>query len=304
MANTKQKEKRKPWEKITVFDWVLYVILGILAIAMFFPLWNALVLSFNNGTDARLGGIYFWPRVFTLANYQKVIKDLSVWRAFAVSVARTLIGTFGSLLVTSLFAYAASRKNLMFRKAYMILLLVTMFFNAGMIPTFLAYKSLGLYNNFLVYVLPGLFNAFHAQIFISFFRGIPDGLVESAKIDGARELTVYGKIVVPLSKPVFAAVGLFTAVNFWNAWQDNLLYVKNEVLTTLSFLFVKMIKSQEYLETLSAKTGISDLGRASAVSSMTLQLATMMISIIPIMLVYPFLQKYFASGIMIGSIKG
>lgn len=304
MEKMRNKEKRKPYERFTLFDGVLYLILGALAFSMLFPLWNAIVLSFNDGTDARLGGIYFWPRTFTLANYEKVILDMAVWRAFGVSVLRTILGTFSSLLVTSLFAYAASKKELMFRKVYMFLLLLSMFFNAGMIPTFLAFRSLGMYNSFWVYIIPWMFNAFYAQIFISFFRGIPDGLVESAKIDGAREGIIYARLVVPLSKPVFAAVGLFIAVNHWNAWQDNMLYVKNENWNTLSFLFVKMIKSQEYLENLASSTGVSEMGRASAVSSTTLQLATMMVSIVPIMCVYPFLQKYFASGIMIGSIKG
>lgn len=299
-----EKEKKKPWERTTAFDWILYGILTLLAISMLFPLWNAVVLSFNDGTDARMGGIYFWPRVFTLANYEKVIQDMAVWKAFGVSVLRTVTGTFGSLVVTSLFAYAVSKKDLMFRKFYMVLLLLSMFFGAGMMPTFLAFKSLGMYNSFWVYILPWLFNAFYAQIFISFFRGIPSALIESAKMDGAREWTIFARLVVPLSKPSFAAVGLFTAVNHWNAWQDNMLYMKKEGWDTLSFLFVKMIKSQEYLENLAATTGVSEMGRASAVSSTTLQLATMMVSIVPIMCVYPFLQRYFTSGIMIGSVKG
>ncbi len=232
--NKTEEKSRKPWEKFGMFDVFLYVFLGLLAVSMLFPLWNAIVLSFNDGTDARMGGIYFFPRVFTLANYEKVIKDLSVWKAFGVSVLRTILGSFGSLVVTSLFAYAVSKKDLLFRKVYMVLLLISMFFNAGMIPTFLAFKSLGMYNNFFVYVVPWLFNAFYAQIFISFFKGIPGGLIDSAKIDGAKEWTIYAKLIVPLSKPVFAAVGLFTAINHWNAWQDNMLYMKKRI--TLMFL--------------------------------------------------------------------
>lgn len=304
MKKARERKEHKPWERFTIFDIILYFFLAILTFSMLFPLWNAVVLSFNDGTDARMGGIYFWPRVFTLENYKKVIADMAVWRAFGVSVLRTLLGTFGSLLVTSLFSYAVSRRVLVFQKFYMFLLLLSMFFSAGMIPTFLAFRSLGMYNNFLVYIVPWLFNAFYAQILISFFRGIPVGLLESAKIDGAGEWTIYGRIIVPLSKPAFAAVGLFIAINHWNAWQDNMLYMKKEQWNTLSFLFVKMIRSQEYLENLASATGVSELGRASAVSSTTLQLATMMVSIVPIMCVYPFLQKHFTSGIMIGSIKG
>ena len=149
-----------------------------------------------------------------------------------------------------------------------------------------------------------MFNAFYAQIFISFFRGLPESLFESARIDGAREFKIYSRLVLPLSKPVLAAVGLFTAVFNWNAWYDNMLYVKTEGLNTLSFLFVKMIKAQETMENLAATSGVTELANLSGVSSTSLQLATMMIAVLPIMLVYPFVQKYFATGMMIGSVKG
>ena len=295
---------RKSWQKFGVTDVVIYGILTLLTFVMLFPFWNAVVLSFNDGKDAMLGGIYFWPRKFTLANYAQVFKNLSIWRAFGVSVARTAIATVLSLLVTSMFAYAASKPYLKLRRFYMILLLIAMFFNGGIIPVFLAIRSYGLINNFLVYILPGMFNAFYAQIFISFFKGLPESLFESARIDGAREFTIYTRIVLPLSKPVLAAVGLFTAVFNWNAWYDNMLYVKNENLNTLSYLFVKMIKAQESMENMATSSGVADLANVSGVSSTTLQLATMVVAVLPIMCIYPFMQKYFATGMMIGSVKG
>ena len=174
----------------------------------------------------------------------------------------------------------------------------------GIIPVFLAIRSYGLINNLLVYILSGVFNAFYAQMFISFFKGLPESLFESARIDGAREFTIYTRIVLPLSKPVLAAVGLFTAVFNWNAWYDNMLYVKNESLNTLSYLFVKMIKAQETMENMAASSGVADLANVSGVSSTTLQLATMVVAVLPIMCIYPFMQKYFATGMMIGSVKG
>ena len=251
-----------------------------------------------------MGGIYFWPRKFTLDNYSQAFQNSSIWKAFGISALRTLLATFLSLLVTSMFAYAASKPYLKFRRFYMLLLLIAMFFNGGIIPVFLTIRNLGLVNNFLVYILPGVFNAFYAQIFISFFKGLPESLFESARIDGGRELTIYFKLVLPLSKSVLAAVGLFTAVFNWNSWYDNMLYMKNEEMNTLSFLFVKMIKSQETLENLAADSGIADLANMGGVSSTSLQLATMMIAVLPIMCVYPFVQKYFATGMMIGSVKG
>lgn len=296
--------KRKVWQKFGAPDVAIYAVLALLTFIMLFPFWNAVVLSFNDGKDAMLGGIYFWPRKFTLANYAQVFKNTAIWRAFGVSLARTALATTLSLLVTSMFAYAASKPYLKLRKFYMVLLLIAMFFNGGIIPVFLAIRSFGLINNFLVYILPGVFNAFYAQIFISFFRGLPESLFESARIDGAREFTIYTRLVLPLSKPVLAAVGLFTAVFNWNAWYDNMLYVKKEGLTTLSFLFVKMIKAQETMENLATSTGVADLANITGISSTTLQLATMVVAVLPIMCIYPFMQKYFATGMMIGSVKG
>lgn len=295
---------RKSWQKFGVTDVMIYLVLVLLTVVMLFPFWNAVVLSFNDGKDAMLGGIYFWPRKFTLANYVQVFKNMSIWRAFGVSLVRTASATALSLLVTSMFAYAASKTYLKLRRCYMVLLLVAMFFNGGIIPVFLAIRSYGLINNFLVYILPGVFNAFYAQIFISFFKGLPESLFESARIDGAREFSIYARIVLPLSKPVLAAVGLFTAVFNWNSWYDNMLYVKNDNLNTLSFLFVKMIKAQETMENLAVSSGVADLGNVSGVSSTTLQLATMVVAVLPIMCIYPFMQKYFATGMMIGSVKG
>ena len=299
-----KKDEHKPWQKFGAADILIYLLLAILIFIMAFPFWNAMILSFNDGKDAMMGGIYFWPRKFTLDNYSQAFQNSSIWKAFGISALRTLLATFLSLLVTSMFAYAASKPYLKFRRFYMLLLLIAMFFNGGIIPVFLTIRNLGLVNNFLVYILPGVFNAFYAQIFISFFKGLPESLFESARIDGGRELTIYFKLVLPLSKSVLAAVGLFTAVFNWNSWYDNMLYMKNEEMNTLSFLFVKMIKSQETLENLAADSGIADLANMGGVSSTSLQLATMMIAILPIMCVYPFVQKYFATGMMIGSVKG
>ena len=300
----KQKAERKLWQKFDVFSVIIYVLLAVIAFSMLFPFWNAVVLSFNEGRDAQMGGIYFWPRKFTLSNYEQVFHTPDIWRAFFVSILRTVLGTLTTLIVTPMFAYALSKPHLKFRKFYMGIMLVSMYFNGGMIPTYLVVKGLNLINNFWVYIVMWMFNAFYATIFLSFYRGLPASLFESAKIGGAGEGTIFLKIATPLSKPTMAAIGLFVAVNHWNAWQDNLLYMKNEAWNTLSFLFVKMIKAQESLEGLAAQTGVSELSKLSSVSSTTIQLATMMVAVIPIICVYPFVQKHFASGMMIGAIKG
>ncbi len=292
-----------PWQKFGVVDIIIYFVLAIVVVATVFPFWNAVVLSFNEGRDAQMGGIYFWPRKFTLGNYQKVFSDGEVWLAYGVTVLRAILGVLTTLLVTAMFSYAVSRPEIKFRKFYMVLVLISMYFNGGIIPTYLVERDLKLLDNFMVYIVLWMFNAFYALVFISFFKGIPLALMESAKLDGASEFKIFRSIVMPLSKPVIAAVSLFVAVNHWNAWQDNMLYVKDEKLTTLSFLFVKLIRSQEALENLASELGDVSVS-ASNVSTTSLSLATMVVATVPILLVYPFAQKYFTSGIMIGSVKG
>lgn len=304
MISVKRKSsQRELWRKFGAADVIIYIFLGIVLFLTFFPFWNAVVLSFNEGKDAQMGGIYFWPRKFTLENYQKVITDTTIWNAFFVSVLRVVVGVVTTLIVTAMFAYAISKPHLKFRKFYMVLVLISMYFSGGLIPTYLVIKELGLLNNFLVYIVVWMFNAFYALVFLSFFRGIPAEIMEAAKIDGAGEGKIFFRIITPLSKPVMAAVGLFVAVNHWNAWYDNMIYVKKPELNTLSFLFVKMIQAQQAMENFAST--VSDISVSqSTVSTTTLSLATMMVAIVPIMLVYPFVQKYFTSGIMIGSVKG
>jgi putative aldouronate transport system permease protein len=303
-AKIKIETPSSPWMKTGIFDVINYLILTLISIATLFPFYNSVVLSFNNGKDALLGGIYFWPRVFSLDNYKHVLSNSTILNAYLVTISRTVLATVLCLFVTSLFGYAASKRYLKFRKLYMTIILISMYFHGGLIPSFLLIRNLGLYNNFLVYVIPAAFSAFYAQIFIAFFRGIPEALDESAKIDGANEWTIYFKIILPLSKPVLAAVGLFVAIGQWNAWYDNMLYVKKPELTTLSFQFVKMILAQQYLENLAETAGGAEMERMKGLSSIALQLASMVIATVPIMIIYPFAQRYFVNGIMIGSVKG
>ena len=304
MKNT--HENRVPWMRFEPLDVLIFVVLALVLVFTSYPFFNSVILSFNDGQDAAAGGIYFWPRQFTLTNYEDVFANASLGRAFIVTVIRTIVGTAVCLLVTSLFAFAVSKPYLRLRKLYIGLSLVAMYLNGGLIPTFLTVRNLGLYNNPLVYVIPWAFNVFYAQVFIAFFRGMPETLDESAKIDGANEWVIFFRIIAPLSMASFAAVGLFVAVNHWNAWYDNMLYIKNERYNTLSYLFVQMINSQKALESMmQAGTGGSmEMARAAGKTTTSVQLATMVVTVAPIMCLYPFLQKYFVKGVMVGSIKG
>lgn len=299
----KSRSLRLAWEKFTLFDLVNYTFLILLVTLMAYPFYNSVILAFNNGKDALNGGIYLWPRQFTLENFAHVFKDSTIIRAFGVSLSRTVMTTMLNLLVTSMFAYATSKPWLKFRKAYLTLMIIAMYFSGGLIPSFLLIRDIGLYNSFFVYVIPCAFSVFNSFVFISFFKNFPESLEESARVDGASTARIFFRIVVPTSMPVFASITLFTAVGQWNAWYDNMLYVKKPELTTLSFMFTKMIHAQMYLQEQMDTMGAT-MGMGTGVTSMSLQLATMVVAVLPIMLLYPFLQKHFAQGVMIGSIKG
>ena len=287
-----------------VFNLVNYSLLILFMIITIYPFFNSVVLAFNDGKDALKGGIYFYPRVFTLVNFKEVLSQSEFIGAAFMTVARTLAGTASSLLFTSAFGYVISKKYLCFRKFYMVFSLITIYFSGGLIPTFILIRSLGLINNFLVYVLPGLLNMFNALIFMSFFRTLPEALEESARLDGASDPVIFARIILPISTPVLASIALFTAVGHWNAWFDTMLYANK--LETLSHMFMKMVTMQQFLEDPSNTSAMlaGEQAKLSSITSTSLNLAAMVVTSAPIILVYPFLQKYFVKGIMLGSIKG
>ena len=282
-----------------------FVFLGLLSLTILYPFWNLVVISFNNSADTARGGLTFFPRVFTLENYEKVFMDKRLVRAFGVTVARTVITTVTSTLFTAIFAYGLSRKKLMFRRSYAKFCTVTMYLTAGLIPTYILIQKLHLINSFWVFVIPNLFSVWNMIIFRSFFDGLPDGLIEAAKIDGAGEYRLFFEIVLPVSKPVVATLALFTAVNQWNAWFDGAIYVNDPNLMPLPTLLRQIINTNAASQLIAQMSGTAAEQMAdSMISTRSLSAATMTVSVIPIIAVYPFLQKYFASGVMLGSVKG
>ena len=202
----------------TVIQIIIYLIIIALCLIILLPCLNVLALSFNDGKDAARGGIWFWPRVFTLDNFKEVFRDGSISKAYVITIARTVIGTFLSLLVTTLAGFALKEKDLPGRKILTMLITFTMLFGGGMIPTYIQYNNLHLLNSFWVYVVPSLVSVTYLLMIRTFFEGIPDSLEESAKLDGCGYFKIYTTIMLPLSKPVIAVVGLYTAVNHWNDW--------------------------------------------------------------------------------------
>lgn len=286
-------------QKDLLLDSVIYVLLFCIMIATLYPFYYVLVISFNQGKDSLLGGIYLWPRSFTLENYATFLKDSNWYNALFVTVARTGVGTLLGVLFTSLVAYGLSHKDLLFSKGYFAVIIFAMYFSGGLIPYYVVLRSVGLLNTFGVYVIPSMLSTFFLLIAISFFREIPLELKESAYIDGANEFVIFFKIILPVSTPLLATMSLFLGVGQWNSWLDSAYFVQSDSLRTLTFRMMEIInKSNIPIESVGAAAS------ASGVTNYSLQVTSMVVSIAPIVCVYPFLQKYFVKGIMLGSVKG
>lgn len=289
----------------TLEDWLVdsvnLVLLLFVVIATFYPFYFVLVISFNEGIDAAKGGIYFWPRALTLDNYDAFFSDPK-WRlSFRVSVARTIAGTVLGVLFTCLVAYGLSYKQLLFKKAYYTIIIIAMYFSGGLIPYYVVLRELNLLNHFGVYIIPAMLNLFFLLIAVSFFREIPDELQESAKIDGANELGIFFRIILPVSRPLLATMSLFLGVGQWNSWVDSAYFVQSEHLRTLTYRMMQII-NQASLPTDTIGSGIAS--SMNTVTTFSVQVTAMVVSIVPIMCVYPFLQKHFVKGVMLGAVKG
>ncbi len=298
----KAKTKIKRSVGTVIFDTLNEMFMILVCFLCLYPIWYVIVNSFNDAKDAMMGGIYWWPRKFSLENYITVFEDKSVIQAFKVTIGKTLFGTLLNVFFTAMVAYPLSKKQLIGRKAYMMFGTVTMFFAGGLIPTFVLYKQLNLLNNFLVYIIPAAFNFFNLLIFINFFREIPMSLEESAKIDGASDWGIFIKIILPLSKPVLATIALFAGVGQWNDYFGGLMFMTSRVdlepIQTYLYRMVAQVQSSQMAQSISA-ANIT----ASDTTSTSIKLAAMVITTLPICCVYPFLQKYFVKGMMIGAVK-
>jgi putative aldouronate transport system permease protein len=284
------------------------IILTLFAFLCVYPFWYILILSLNEGRDAAMGGIYWWPRTFTLDNFQVMLSDPAILKALWITVKRTLLGTFGSLLVTSLVAFALSRKELPGRQTFLFVFLFIMLFSGGLIPYYLQLLNLGLLNNFWVYVIPSLFSVWNMFVMkTSFQNSIPENVIESVKLDGGGYVRIYLHIVLPFSMPLFAALGLFTAVGQWNDWFTGAFYVNDLDLQPLPTYLQRMLSTIEASQKIStsqmAAMNQTRLYNPDAITTKSVRMATIMITILPILLVYPFLQRFFVKGVLIGSVK-
>ena len=283
-----------------LFNTGVYLLLMVFAASVLYPFLYMLALSFNEGTDALAGGIALWPRKFTLENYRIIFQLPSLVNAVIMSVLRTVVGTLTAVVCTGLVGYCFTKRNLPGYRLFVTIFIVPMFVGAGLIPTFLAYRIYGLYDSFLVYIIPNLVWGTNAIIMRTFFDDIPASLSESAVIDGAGEMTIFFRIVLPLSKPVVATIALFNAVWQWNTWTDTFFFTRKSGLDTLSSILSRMILQLQAIDTDLLKVQ----KRASYITPQVMRAAMTMVTTLPIIMVYPFLQKYFVKGVMIGAVKG
>ena len=278
-----KKNKIKRTLEDNVISVVIFIVMTIVFITTVYPFYYCVIISFNEGINASIGGIYLWPRKFTLENYEQVFSNQQLMPAFGVTIVRTIIGTLTSVFFTGLVAYAVSHKDLMGRNIYTNMMIVAMYFSGGLIPYFLLIKNLHLYNTFWVYIIPGLLGIWNCILMMNFFRSIPEALEESARIDGANDLVILFRIIVPVSMPFIATIMLFNGV-------------------------LKELISKANLTSITGSDAATAARAAEAASqnytAESLRMATMVVVVVPIVCVYPFLQKYFVKGVMIGSIKG
>lgn len=298
--------KKKPSERI--FTFLNYFILILICIIIVYPFWLMLVLSFNEGTDALKGGLYFFPREFTTFNYQMVLANPAVGNAYIITIARTIIGTLLGLIVTAMAAYALACETLPGKSLLMYFVLIPFVFSGGLIPYYLTLVDLKLVDNFWVYVIPSLLNIWNMFVMKQSFSEIPSGLREAALVDGAGDLKIFVKIVIPISLPMFAAIGLFTAVAHWNAWFEGAYYVRSEKLIPLQTYLRRLLDSMQVSRQgndVGANMSASILAeQMAATTTNSVRMASILVATVPIMCVYPFLQKYFVKGVRVGAVKG
>ncbi|MDR2570806.1 MAG: carbohydrate ABC transporter permease [Oscillospiraceae bacterium] len=303
LAKIKQKCKYlTPGEVIfIVFNTLLMIFV---VVVMLYPMLNTLAISFNEPLDSVRGGIYLLPRYFSVTAYESVFENELLSIAFRNSIARTVFSTIGGLFVCSVAAYVLSRREFLLRRFVTIYFVITMYVAAGLIPTFFLFQDLGILNTFHVYWLPGLFGAFNVIVIRSYMQGLPDSLVEAARIDGAGEFRIFIQVILPICKPVLATVGLWIAVGNWNDWFTTEVFARQDHLATLQHELMKLVASaMGETDTVNVHPDAAQTG-GHVMTPIAMRAAITMVATVPILCVYPFLQKYFVRGVHVGSVKG
>ncbi|MEK4474677.1 carbohydrate ABC transporter permease [Paenibacillus sp. FSL R7-0048] len=280
-----------------LFDVFNYMFLMLVGCLMVFPLLHVLAKSFSSTHAINAGEVKLFPVDWTLMNYQVILGDTSIWRAFMVSIFITVVGTLINLILTASLAYPLSRSEYSMRKGVLILILITMIFHAPLIPNYMVIKNLHLIDSLWVLIIPSAISAYNLFIMRSFFSALPTELIDSARMDGAGELRTMWSVILPLSKPVMATMGLFYAVSHWNSYSSALYFINTRALYPLQLRLREIVLSNDLGQAGSLLENVNEVSPAGV------QMAVIVVSVIPIIIVYPFLQKYFIKGMLIGSIK-
>jgi putative aldouronate transport system permease protein len=282
------------------------IILGAVTIATLVPLVLLVMSSFSNNKDITLYGYTFFPRAFSLDAYRYIWNErMQIFRAYSITIFVTSIGTFTGLLISVLYAYALSRPHFPGKKFFAVYLLFTMLFNGGLVPTYIMYtRYLGMKNTIFALILPGLLmNAFNVLLIRSYIQNnIPSSLIEASKMDGAGDFLILRKVVLPMSTPILATMGLLIGVTYWNDWQNGLYYITEEKLYSIQQILNNMIRNIEYLSKNSTAVAKST-SLAGKIPAATVRMAIAVIGLMPILIIYPFVQKYFVKGITLGAVK-
>ena len=286
-------------KRLGPFEVTLYLFLVFVACTMLYPFWELFVLSFMEHQEARRYGFKIWPKKFILDNYLHVLQNDVIFLAYRNTVIRTVLGVTVSITLTFMTAYPLAHKTLPLNKPLTMLLTFTMFFSGGLIPTYLLVRSLGMYNNLIALIFVNLLSPFYIFLVRNYIRGVPDSLEESAKIDGATYLTILSRIIVPVCKPIVATLGLWIAVMHWNAWFDAMIYTPMPALVTLQ-MYLRNILLQHQVSAIDEL--LLDFQEPVLLESIIA--VNIILTIGPIVLVYPWVQKYFIKGVFAGSIKG
>lgn len=289
--------KLKRLDGSKIFDIFNVLLISLFTLIILVPILNIVGSSFASNEALAKGGFLFIPPAFSLDNYRAVLNDPTIVRAFFISVSKTVVGVITHVLFCAMVAYGLSKRHLKFRKLYTAMGVFTMYFSGGMIPYYLLIKDLGLRNSFLVYIIPALFSYYDVVILMNFFRQIPESLEESATIDGAGYWTIFMKIILPLSKPSLATIALFNGVNQWNDFMTAKLYITDETLYPLQMKLYEIIVQSQ-----AASTNVVG-SMVLATTTKGIQLATIVVTTVPILIIYPLLQKHFVSGMMLGAVK-
>lgn len=292
--------KVKKSKEDIVINTIVVLLCIVITILTVYPIYYCLIHSLNEGTDAAKGGIYLFPRKFTLENYQIVFQNKAIYKAFFMTIVRTFAGTLAAIMAMAVAAYALTKQELKGRRIYTYLGVITLYFSAGVVQQYLLYRELHILDTFWVYLLPNIYQFYYIILFMAFFKELPAALEESAQIDGAGYYTILLRVIIPLSKPVIATIALFVGVWHWNDWFHPAFFIQNENLMTMPAVLMRAMSLAEAQQMMQR---MMSTGAQSSTTMESVRYAMLIVAVAPITIIYPFVQKFFLKGMMLGSVK-